>query len=211
MKLIKLALAAALSLLLAEQSLAGPLEEAKRAYDNRDYSTALGIWHPLADAGNAEAQRFVGILYDNGLAVSRDGREAADWFRKAAAKGDAQAEYRLGMKLVHGADGVTRDVSQGLSLMERAGEHGYIHSFYYIADLYRTGGWGVPEDAAQSMVWFRKAADQGDAASQTTLGIDYQYGRGVTKNIDQAISWYRKAAAQGDVTAQQALAELGQN
>jgi TPR repeat protein len=76
------------------QALAGPLEDAKTAYDKKDYTTALSLWSPLALAGNAEAQRGLGILYENGLSVARDGRQAVDWFRKAASQGDAEAEYR---------------------------------------------------------------------------------------------------------------------
>jgi TPR repeat protein len=95
-----------LTLIIAGQCLAEPLEAAKTAYDQKDYLRALSLWRPLADEGNAEAQRFVGILYDNGLAVSRDSEQAVDWFRKAASQGDSEAEYRLGMMFVHGRGGL---------------------------------------------------------------------------------------------------------
>jgi TPR repeat protein len=177
---------------------AGPFEEAKTAYDHKDYATALGIWRPLAVEGNAEAQRFVGILYENGLALPRDQAQAVALFRKAAAQGDAEAEYRLGFSLVDGA-GIPRDVSRGVSLMEKAGKHGYIRSFRMIGDFYRAGFQdGVPKDEAKAVAWYRMAADQGDEISQARLGLAYEYGQGVAKDISQAISWYRKAASQGD-------------
>jgi hypothetical protein len=34
----------------------GPFEDGKAAYRSGDYETALRLWRPLADQGNAEAQ-----------------------------------------------------------------------------------------------------------------------------------------------------------
>jgi uncharacterized protein len=199
-------------LVIAEQALAEPLDDAKAAYAKKDYPTAFGLWRPLAEGGNAEAQRGLGILYENGLAVTRDENQAVDWYRKASAQGDAQAEYRLGMRFVMGNSVVPHDVSQGLLLMQKAGEHGYIHSFHAIADFYRTGGgygrYGIREDTAIAISWYRRAADLGDAPSQGRLGLFYQYGQGVPKDVAQAISWYRKAADQGDFVSQNSLGRI---
>jgi uncharacterized protein len=35
-------------------------------------------------------------------------------------------------------------------------------------------GEGIPQDDAQAMLWFRKAAEQGDAAAQFNLGAIYE-------------------------------------
>ena len=83
--------------------------------------------------------------------------------------------------------------------MERAGEHGYLWSFFIIGEYYRTGSHAIPEDAAKAVSWYRRGADLGDVLSQSAMGFAYEYGRGVTKDIGQAMAWYRKAADQGDV------------
>jgi TPR repeat protein len=191
-----------------QQTSAEPLQDAKSAYDRKDYSTALSLWLPLAEAGHAEAQRYVGILYENGFAVARDGRRAVEWFSKAAAQGDTEAEYRLGMRFVHGDDGLPQDVPQGLALMAKAGEQGNVRSFSAIGDLYRSGLHGVPKDLAQSVVWYRKAADLGYPLAQDSLGIAYRHGLGVRKDIEQAIFWLRKAADQDDALAEFILGEI---
>ena len=200
---ICLAVALAFPILIgAGPSVAGPLENAQSAYDNKDYSTALGLWSPLAEQGNAEAQRGMGILYDNGLTVTRDRREATDWFRKAASQGDAEAEYRLGMRFVSGAAGLPHDIPQGLAWMTKAGAQGHVISLYFLGELYRTGIHGVSKDISQSIAWHRKAADLGYDLSQIRLGVTYLHGLGVPKDIDQAIFWFRKAADQGNNLAQ---------
>jgi TPR repeat protein len=57
---------------------------------------------------------------------------------------------------------------------------------------------------------YRKAAEQGDADAQNSLGKCYQNGIGVTKDLKKAADWFRKAAKQGDTEAQRTLQDLGQ-
>ena len=62
-----------------------------------------------------------------------------------------------------------------------------------------------PEDDAQAVSWYRKAAQQGDAKAQSNLGVMYAKGEGVPEDDTQAVSWYRKAAQQGQAEAQHNL------
>ena len=55
---------------------------------------------------------------------------------------------------------------------------------------------------AEAVKWFRKAAEQGYADAQFSLGCCYYAGDGVTKNITEAVKWFRKAAEQGLANAQ---------
>ncbi|KOR28138.1 hypothetical protein TI04_11700, partial [Achromatium sp. WMS2] len=67
---------------------------------------------------------------------------------------------------------------------------------------------GVEQDDTQAVAWYRKAAAQGNAYAQYSLGWMYENGRGVPQDDTQAVFWYRKAAAQGDADAKAALARL---
>jgi TPR repeat protein len=58
-------------------------------------------------------------------------------------------------------------------------------------------GEGVAEDYSQAVHWYRKAADQGNADAQYTLGNMYRNGQGVPQNYSQAAVLYRKAGTQG--------------
>ena len=64
------------------------------------------------------------------------------------------------------------------------------------ASCYREGV-GVKEDDTEAVNWFRKAADQNDAAAQFNLGEMYEEGDGVKESMKEAIKWYRKASACG--------------
>ena len=61
-------------------------------------------------------------------------------------------------------------------------------------------------DPAQAAAWFYKAASQGHAAAQFSLGVAYASGKGVDKDEVQACKWYEKAARQGFAGAQYNLA-----
>ena len=54
-------------------AMAGPLEDARAAYDRGAYGTAMQIFRPLAEHGNVIAQVYLGQMYVNGLGVLRDG------------------------------------------------------------------------------------------------------------------------------------------
>jgi TPR repeat protein len=44
-------------------ALGGPYEDGEVAYRSGDYSTALKLWRPLADQGDAQAQNAMGQMY----------------------------------------------------------------------------------------------------------------------------------------------------
>ena len=60
-------------------------------------------------AGDPESQVALAGLYEAGLGVPRDDREAADWYRKAAIQGHRIARINLGEAYARG-HGVKRDL-----------------------------------------------------------------------------------------------------
>lgn len=66
------------------------------AYDRADYRSALNVWLPAAEEGDARAQTMVGEIYERGLGGDPDYGAAAQWYRRAAEQGDARAQFNLG-------------------------------------------------------------------------------------------------------------------
>jgi hypothetical protein len=60
----------------------------------------------------------------------------------------------------------------------------------------------VTKNPKEAVRWYRKAADQGNASAQNSLGLIYAKGEGVTKDSKEAVRWFCTAADQGDATAQ---------
>ena len=65
-------------------------------YDRADYRSALGVWLPPAQEGDAEAQNYVGEIYEKGIGGSPDYQQAAQWYKKAAEQGNSRAQLNLG-------------------------------------------------------------------------------------------------------------------
>jgi len=86
-------------------------------------------------------------------------------------------------------------------------ERGDPEAQYRIGLMYEFGK-GYPQDKAQGIVWFRKAAGQNHAAAQTELAIIYATGDGVAQDNKQAFDWFQKGATLGNPTAQYNLGLL---
>ena len=72
------------------------LEQATQYYDNKEYDKAVPMFQRLSQGGDAYAQCFLGLCYDNGQGVVQDYTQAVYWYRKSAEQGDAWAQYNLG-------------------------------------------------------------------------------------------------------------------
>ena len=66
------------------------------AVDNKDYITAYKEWKPLAERGDARAQRNIGIFYNYGLGVEKNHAEALKWLNQSADQGNDGAQDALG-------------------------------------------------------------------------------------------------------------------
>jgi general secretion pathway protein A len=75
-----------------------------------------------------------------------------------------------------------------------------------VNELY-TGGYNFDRQGnyKEAMKYYRKAAEQGHAQAQNSLGFMYSEGHGVEQDYKEAIKWYRKSAEQGHAQAQNSL------
>ncbi len=76
-----------------------------------------------AEAGDAEAQFNLGVLYEKGIGVPQDWEEAAEWYRKAAEQDHADAQNKLSECYYNGT-GVPQDEKQAIYWYHRAAKLG---------------------------------------------------------------------------------------
>lgn len=55
-----------------------------------DYATALKLWKPLAESGDAEAQYNLGWMYDNGYGLLQDHKRAHMWYNISRSNGEKE-------------------------------------------------------------------------------------------------------------------------
>ena len=92
--------------------------------------------------------------------------------------------------------------------IRRRAEAGDSASQYNLGGRHLHGYGGVPQDIREAVKWYRKAAAQGHAAAQHSLGLMYAKGEGVPEDHREAVKWYRKAANQGHAEAQFKLGKM---
>jgi uncharacterized protein len=88
-------------------------------YDRADYRSALKVWLPQAEQGDAEAQNYVGEIFEKGLGQQPDYVSAISWYTKAADQGYSRAQINLGYMYEKGL-GVTPNVTMALNLYRKA-------------------------------------------------------------------------------------------
>jgi len=86
---------------------------------------------------------------------------------------------------------------RSLSDLRTFAEQGDAEAQWGLGILYHNGE-GVPQDDAEAVRWFRRAADQAYVPALSALGSHYWSGRGVTQDYAQAYFWFQLALAEGD-------------
>ena len=163
-------------------------------------SRTLWIAAVLIAASLSAAPSFAGM--DEGIAALKrqDYPTAAKELRPEAERGNAEAQYRVGLMYEYGK-GFPLDKPQAVSWLRKAATQGHVAAQVELAVIYAIGD-GVKQDDVQAVNWFRTAAEQGNAIGQYNLGLLYAKGQGIKRNDAQAIAWFRKSADNGYSGAQ---------
>jgi len=195
-----------------------------------DFVEMINNLRKAAERGDVKAQFELGIDYCEGRSIPPDEAEGMKWLhkaaeqgyepaiellqgiaeinnlRKAAERGDADAQRELGMLYLDGL-GVPQDYAEAVKWFRMAAEQGHAEGQYHLGVCCRWGQ-GVPQDHAEAVKWMTKAAEQGYPVAQTNLYIYYNNGIGVPQDREQAMEWLSQAVAQGEMRAQCMLGEL---
>lgn len=133
------------------------------AWAHADYATAVAIWRPLAEKGDADAQFNLAQAYRLGRGVPVDLPAAQSWLGKAAVAGHLDAQTTLGLLLF---DGGSRDVA--IQWLRKAAERGEPRAMLVYGTALFTGE-GVPRDPALAYAYVSRAAAKGLEPAKSTL------------------------------------------
>ena len=147
------------------------------------------IVHQMARQGDADAQFFLGLCYDQAEGFEEDDKEAVKWYRLAAKQGHAGAQLYLGAHAT--------DEKEAVKWYRLAAKQGYAEAQLMLGICYLAGD-GVAKDEKEAVKLFRLAAEQGCVRAQHKLGTCYEYGSGVAKDRKKAVKWWLLAAPEDD-------------
>lgn len=159
------------------------------------HATALRIWSPAAEAGDALAQNNLGYMHEHGKGVPQNYAEAMVWYRRAAEQKLPQAQHNVGL-LYHEGYGVSVNHSEALRWFHQAAEQRLPESEYMIG-LSHHQGKGVRADPAKALQWYLRSASNGYSAGQYMSSYLLLNGEaGPTKPLP-AYVWATMALEQG--------------
>ena len=90
--------------------------------------------------------------------------------------------------------------AKSINTILAAAKGGDANAQYDLATRYREAN-GVPEDLAESLHWYRKAAEAKHVPAMNDFGTMLRNGIGCKRNDAEAFKWYKKAAEAGQVVA----------
>ncbi len=123
----------------------------------------------------------------------------ADELEDAAAKGDADAQLKLGLRLLWDAD--TKNNIDGVKWLEMSAAGGNIVADYNLGAIHEDGT-EVKKDANKALLHLSIAAEFGEVRAMNRLAGIYFKGEIVPQNDIQAVKWAIIAAGLGSETAQ---------
>ena len=126
------------------------------AYQRGDYVAARAAWAPLASAGDAEAQYYLGNLHAKGEGVARDLGQARHWFHAAAEQGEPYGQFALGYVYERGL-GVAPDPAAAVHWYRAAAAQGNLAARNNLGLMYEHGR-GVARDTIRAYAWYLRAA-----------------------------------------------------
>jgi hypothetical protein len=112
---------------------------------------------------------------------------------KAAERGDAEAQFRLGKH--YSASKNSRDKKLSLDLFERSADQGHPRAAFHAGVMYEQGR-GTKKNMKKALKRYAEAADAGNADAMFTLAKKYEEGApGLKKDPTKAKQWYEKAVS----------------
>ena len=120
----------------------------------------------------------------------------------------AKVLYQQAIEYVRDSKNIQANQQKIIDLLTQSANLNYAPAQVDLGKIYYFGFSGKKSDP-DALLWFKKAAEQGDAKGQYQLGQMYTEGKGGLKESEKDASiWYEKSAKQGYAPAQYYLAIL---
>ena len=119
---------------------------------------------------------------------------ALEAMRARASRGEADAQYSLGICLYEGL-GVPKDPKVGVTWLRKAAEQGVVQAQFNHGLCYDMG-LSINQSYLEAVAWYTRAAKGGHPQAQYNLGYCYAHRLGIGLNYTEVAKWYRLAAEQ---------------
>jgi len=130
-----------------------------KAFKAQEYDSAFEEFYSLAETGDIRAQTYIGMMYFNGLSVSKNLEIAAEWYTKAAELGHPHAQYYLGWMYDNGK-GLEENKELAFKWLQTSAKQGHPRAQNNVGVMYFKGE-GVQKDHLLAQMWYMISASKG--------------------------------------------------
>lgn len=160
-----------------------------------EFHAAIEQFRPLVEEGYAPAQYQMGVVYQHGYGVPKDGMKALELYELAANQNYSDAQFELALIYSEGKL-VKKDLKKAYHLTHAAAKKGLASAQFNLAVMFENGT-GVDQDDFKASRWYQSAADQNHALAQYNLALLYSEGRGIEKSTEMSLVWNTIASWNG--------------
>jgi TPR repeat protein len=189
---IRMLVAATVAILLSAAGDPSNVAEGLADFGRGAFAEAFQNWQKAYVVGDARGALYVGVLYDSGLGVTQDYRQAMAWYRRAAQAGSAAGAFNVAV-LYDAGLGVPKDLSQAVNWYAQSAATGFGRAEYNLAMMYETGS-GVPASRERAIALYLRAAADGIPAANVHLAALGRPSAVVTqKPQDPSMQYFQRA------------------
>jgi TPR repeat protein len=165
---------------LASSSAVAGFEEGIAAYQANNLPLAYKEFRAAAEKGHADSQFNLGLMYEQGIGVSKDEKEAIVWYRKSAVQGNVFAQYNLAVLYENGR-GTAVDFAQAHEWYRKASVQGDPLAIGNLGMLYLRGQ-GVEENKVAGMALLLLSVNM-DSSPENNARQNISRTRGLTTDM----------------------------
>lgn len=175
-----------------------------------DRERAFSLYHHASKQNHIEATYRTAVCYEMGIGTCQDNGRAITFYRKAATYSHISSMYKLGIILLRGYCGQTKNIREALTWLQRAASSSSEnpHALHALAMLQLEEACpdtNLIADASYAIDLLHASARLNYVPSQVKLGELYEAGQVVNEDDALSIYWYSKAAQAGNPDAALAL------
>ncbi|WP_197282276.1 tetratricopeptide repeat protein [Dethiosulfatarculus sandiegensis] len=160
--------------------------------DKSKYQKAREYFLELAEMGDPVALDYLGEMYLEGKGVPIDPARAADYFRRADARGVQRAKVNLHQMFDYGLV-FPSDYARALKHYRKMAERNVAGLGSYNLGRMYLKGWGVVQNYETAVKWFERALERNFYQAAFSLGSMYYQGMGVKADPEKGLRYLQRA------------------
>lgn len=161
-----------------------------------------------ASKGNPETLLALGLMLYSGVKIDVDKEKGAEYIKKAAEAGNAQAQYLYSGIILGAANEkelTNEQLREAAMWIEKSAEGGFLTAMTTLANMYAEGKI-LPKNIKKAQYYFMQAAMRGDMQSQVTVAGYNHFS--IDGNKLEAYAWYKTAESYGSEYAKETAEKL---